>query len=94
MRDEIEAYTEMNVRPFGVNPASVESHAAYAARLGLPFPLLSDAGLGISRAYGTLKPDETGIARSVCLIDSDGRVLYTQAGAPGVDIILEGLRSS
>ena len=94
MRDEIGAYTEMNVRPFGVNPASIESHAAYAARLQLPFPLLSDAGLGISRAYGTLKPDGAGIARSVCLIDRDGRVLYTQAGAPGADIILEGLRSS
>ena len=94
MRDEIEAYTEMNVRPFGVNPASVENHAAYAARLGLPFPLLSDPGLEISTAYGTLKPDGSGIARSVCLIDRDRRVLYTQSGAPGADIILEGLRSS
>jgi peroxiredoxin len=94
VRDEIEAYTALNVRPFGVNPASIESHAAYAAKLGLPFPLLSDAGLEISGAYGTLKPDGTGIARSVCLIDQDRRVLYTQAGAPGADIILEGLRSS
>ena len=94
MRDEIDSYTELNVRPLGVNPASVESHAAYAARLGLPFPLLSDRGLEISRAYNTLKPDGSGIARSVCLIDRDRRVLYTQAGAPGADIILEGLRSS
>jgi peroxiredoxin len=94
VRDEIDSYTELNVRPLGVNPASVESHATYAARLGLPFPLLSDRGLEISRAYNTLKPDGSGIARSVCLIDRDRRVLYTQAGAPGADIILEGLRSS
>ena len=91
MRDEIEVYSKHDIRPFGVNPASVESHAAYAARLGLPFPLLSDPGLKISGAYGTLKPNGSGIARSVCLVDSDGRVLYTQAGAPGADIILEGL---
>ena len=26
-------------------------------------------------------------------IDRDGRVLYSQAGAPGADVILEGLRS-
>jgi peroxiredoxin len=93
VRDEIEAYTNHDIRPFGVNPASVESHSAYAARLGLPFPLLSDPGLKISGVYRTLKPDGSGIARSVCLIDRDGRVLYTQAGAPGADVVLEGLRS-
>lgn len=94
MRDEIETYTAHDIRPFGVNQASVKSHAAYAERLGLPFPLLTDPGLTISRAYGTLKPDGSGIARSVCLIDRDGRVLYRQAGAPGASIILESLGSS
>jgi thioredoxin-dependent peroxiredoxin len=92
VRDEIDSYRQYDIRPFGVNPASVESHAAYAARLGLPFPLLSDPGLTISGAYGTLKPNNSGIARSVCLIDRDGSVLYSHAGAPGADIILEGLR--
>jgi peroxiredoxin Q/BCP len=91
VRDEIQSYTRHDIRPFGVNPASVESHEAYAAKLGLPFPLLSDSGLEISRAYGSLKPDSQGIARSVCLIDRDGRVLYTQAGAPGADVVLESL---
>jgi peroxiredoxin len=94
VRDEIQIYREHDVRPFGVNPASVRSHGAYAAKLGLPFPLLSDQGLGISRAYGTLKPDGTGIARSVCLIDRDGRILYSQAGAPGANIILESLSTA
>jgi peroxiredoxin len=94
VRDEIEAYTEQEIRPFGVNPASIESHAAYAARLGLQFPLLSDPDFKISGAYGTLKPNGSGIARSVCLVDRDGRVLYSQAGAPGADVVLEILRST
>ena len=64
MRDEIQTYTDHDIRPFGVNQASVKSHAAYAARLGLPFPLLADPGLEVSRAYGSLKPDGTGIALS------------------------------
>jgi peroxiredoxin len=93
VRDEIQSYIEHDIRPFGVNPASVKNHAAYAARLGLPFPLLSDAGLEISRAYESLKPDGTGIARSVCLIDRDGRVLYSQAGAPGANVVLESVTS-
>ena len=93
MRDEIQAFTDNDIRPFGVNPASAESHAAYAAKLGLPFPLLSDPDLAISGAYGSLKPLLPGIARSVCLIDRDGTVLYTQSGAPGASIILESLRT-
>ena len=91
MRDEIQSYRDHDVRPFGVNPASAERHSAYAAKLGLPFPLLSDPDHAISRAYGSLKPLLPGIARSVCLIDRDGTVLYTQSGAPGAEIILERL---
>jgi peroxiredoxin len=86
-------YREFDIQPFGVNPAGIQSHASYAAKLSLPFPLLSDPGLEITRAYGTVKPDGSGVARSVCLIDRDGTVLYSQAGAPGADVILEDLRS-
>jgi peroxiredoxin len=93
VRDEIQSYTKRDIRPFGVNPAPAQSHTAYAAKLGLPFPLLSDPGLEISSAYGSLKPDGKSIARSVCLIDRDGRVLYSQAGAPGAAIVLESLGS-
>jgi peroxiredoxin Q/BCP len=91
VRDEIQSYTEHNIRPFGVNPAPAQSHNAYAAKLGLPFPLFSDPGLQISRAYGAVKPDGKGIARSVYLIDQDCRVLYSQSGAPGAEIVLESL---
>ena len=94
MRDEIGQYQASGVRPFGINPAPPASHAAYAEDLGLPFTLLSDPGLEVSRAYGALRPDGAGIARSVCLVDRDGRVRYSQAGAPGAEIILESLRSA
>jgi len=93
VRDEISEYAAVEVRPFGVNPASPQSHARYAAKLGLPFTLLSDPGLEISRAYRTLRFAGLAISRSVCLIDRDGIVLYSQAGAPGAAIVLENLRS-
>ena len=67
MRDEIELLpADATSGPFGVNPASAESHAGYAARLGLPFPLLSDPDSAISRSYGAVRPDGSAIARSVC----------------------------
>jgi peroxiredoxin len=91
VRDEIQSYSNHDIRPFGVNPASAQSHSAYAAKLGLPFLLFSDSGLEISRAYGAVKPDGKGIARSVYLIGQDRRVLYSQSGAPGAEIVLESL---
>jgi peroxiredoxin len=91
VRDEIERYHHCDVRPFGVNPATAERHADYARRLKLPFPLLSDAGLRISRAYGAVRPLGAGISRSVVLVDRDGTVLYSQSGAPGADLSLEGM---
>jgi peroxiredoxin len=91
VRDEIERYRRCDVLPFGVNPASVERHADYAGRLKLPFPLLSDAGLAISRAYGAVRTLPKGISRSVVLVDRDGTVLYSQSGAPGAELSLEGV---
>lgn len=92
MRDELPEYERRGVRPFGVNPAPATSHADYARRLGLPFPLLSDPGLAITRAYGALRPDGAAIARSVVLIERDGTVAYSQAGAPGAAVVLNALR--
>ena len=92
MRDDLPQYTRHHVRPYGVNPASAESHAGYAERLRLNFPLLSDPGLVVARAYGALRPDGQTIARSVVLVARDGTVAYSQAGAPGADIVLEALR--
>jgi peroxiredoxin len=92
VRDDLSLFQHHQIRPFGVNPASAAAHAAYAERLRLPFPLLSDPGLTIARAYGALRPDGITIARSVVLIERDGTIVYSQAGAPSAEIVLEALR--
>jgi len=92
VRDDLPLYERHRIRPFGVNLASAASHAGYAERLRLTFPLLSDPGLAVARAYGAVRPDGGTIARSVVLIEQDGTVVYSQAGAPGAAIVLEALR--
>jgi len=92
VRDDLPLFQSHRVRPFGLNPAPAESHAGYAARLRLPFPLLSDPGLRIATAYGAVRPDGASITRSVVLIEQDGIVVYSQAGAPGAEIVLDSLR--
>lgn len=90
MRDEIGQYEGNNVRPFGINPASVEQHTAYARKLGLPFPLLSDPDRAIASAYHAVNMMR-GISRSVYLIDRGGTILFSAPGAPGADVSLESL---
>jgi thioredoxin-dependent peroxiredoxin len=92
VRDDLPLYQREHIRPFGINPASAESHAGYAARLGLNFPLLSDPGMIVATAYGAVRPDGRSIARSVVVVGQEGRILYSQAGAPGAKIVLESLR--
>ena len=91
MRDEIEKYQSKNVRPFGVNPASVESHGRYAENFSFPFPLLSDNTREVTAAFGALKDDGRKIRRSVVLIEQDGRVAFAARGAPGADVSLEAV---
>jgi peroxiredoxin Q/BCP len=92
VRDEIEKYQQADVRPFGVNPAGVESHRRYAEKFGFPFPLLSDHERSVAAAYGALKDDGKRIRRSVILVDRDGTVLFSATGAPGADVSLATLR--
>ena len=82
MRDEIGKFESAEVQPLGVNPAGVESHARYAAKMGFGFPLLSDADRAIARAYGALKEDGRGIQRTVYGVRTDGTVGFAARGAP------------
>ena len=93
MRDEIEQYRQLNVQPFGVNPAAPDKHAAYAEKLHLPFVLLSDPDHATAKAYNATRPWNLGITRTVYLIGQDGRVIFSARGAPGVEVSLEGLNS-
>ena len=88
------SYDEHAVQPFGVNPASVESHQKYVEKFGFTFPLLSDPERAVARAYGALKPDGKGIQRSVVLIRKDGTVVFARRGAPGADESLPALESA
>lgn len=82
------------MRPFGVNPAPADRHAEYAERLQLPFTLLSDPDLDLSRAYGAVHPGAASISRTVVLVEQGGIVRFAQPGAPGADLVLDALGDS
>jgi len=53
-RDDIFKIRALNAEVMGVSLDSAESHASFAEKHGLPFPLLSDADKEVTKKYGCL----------------------------------------
>jgi len=75
-------FEKASLQPFGVNPASVDSHFKYSEKMHFNFPLLSDPERKIAGAYHALKDDGHGIARTVYVVRQDGTIAFAQRGAP------------
>lgn len=54
LRDEFAAFRQLQVAILGVSLDDTESHEAFAKKYRLPFPLLSDSGGKVAKAYGAL----------------------------------------
>ncbi len=87
------AFKDHKIRPFGVNPADVENHGRYVAKMGFTFPLLSDPDRALATAYHALKDDGRGIQRSVYVVARDGTIAFAQRGAPPVSEIVAAVAS-
>ena len=77
------------VRYFGASVDSVETNRRFAASLGIDYPILSDPGKSVARAYGVLRA--TGLAnRWTFYIGKDGRILdidrHVHASSHGADV--------
>ena len=86
-------FERAGIQPFGVNPASVDAHVKYSAKMGFPFPLLSDPDRAVARAYHALKDDDRGITRTVYVVRRDGTIAFAQRGAPAVTDIVASVES-
>jgi thioredoxin-dependent peroxiredoxin len=79
-RDLYDDFVERNVVVAGVSRDSLKSHEAFKAKMGFPFPLLSDADEQLCTAFGVIKMKNMygrqvrGIERSTFLIAPDGRL--------------------
>lgn len=79
-RDTYDGLTKRDAVVLGISKDSVESHARFAAKHGLPFPLLSDAEGDVAERYGVWKEKNLhgrrsmGIERTTFVIDKAGAV--------------------
>jgi len=75
-RDDITELRGLGAEVLGVSTDDGASHARFAAKFGLPFPLLADAGGKTARAYGSLLSvgPLKAARRHTFLIDPGGRL--------------------
>jgi peroxiredoxin Q/BCP len=73
-RDAYAAFTDSGAQVVGISSDSVESHAAFAARHRLPFPLAGDPGGSVRKAYGVPKALGLLPGRVTYVIDRGGVV--------------------
>jgi peroxiredoxin Q/BCP len=60
----------------GISTDSLSTHRRFADELGIPFRLLSDPDLAVSKRYGSADPEGYS-KRTVYLIGRDGKVAYS-----------------
>jgi peroxiredoxin Q/BCP len=102
-RDLHEDIGGLDAEIWGVSPDGAGSHAAFRAKFGLPFTLLSDEDHAVAEAWGAWGEKVNygrrylGIIRSSFLVDPDGRVAvaWPRVKADGHPAqVLEALRAA
>ena len=75
IRDGFADLQSAGIIVLGINPESQESHREFKNKHHFPFPLLSDKGKKVAKAYGAKRPLGLPIRRITVLIDEQGIVV-------------------
>jgi len=76
VRDRWEDYAATGAEVVGISTDSVESHKKFAEHHELPLRLLSDANGEVAKQYGAQSLIPGKVARSVFVIDAQGKITY------------------
>jgi peroxiredoxin Q/BCP len=99
VRDRWEDYAATGAEVVGVSTDSVESHKKFADRHSLPLRLLSDPERKVAEMFGAKSWLPGRAARSVVVIDAEGRVRHNRAQPlslfrPKDDEVLAAIRAA
>jgi thioredoxin-dependent peroxiredoxin len=90
-RENGQAIKEFNVAYFTASCDSVEKNTAFAKSLELDYPILSDPGKEVAKAYGVVHEGREVPERWTFIIGADGKLKFidrkVQAGDHGKDIV-------
>ena len=95
-------FRKLGAEVLGVSRDSLKSHANFREKQGFRFPLVSDAGEALCKAFGVIQPKKLygrefiGIERSTFLIDPAGvvRAAWRKVKVPGhAEAVLDTLQT-
>ena len=75
-RDNFDSFTRLNSVIWGVSADDEQSHQKFAQRNNLPFPLLSDRGNDLRKAFGVSKTLGIIPGRVTFIIDANGTIRH------------------
>lgn len=73
-RDDIQELTDLGAQVVGVSVDDSASHANFARKYNLPFPLLADSKGETATRYDSIRGDGSMAKRNTFLIDPEGRI--------------------
>jgi peroxiredoxin len=80
-RDNLSSFADLGVQVVALNPQSEASHAKFAKKHALPFPVAADADGAVCKAYGA-----AGLfgmtKRALVLVGRDGRIAWRKTDFP------------
>ena len=80
-RDNLAVFEKLGVQVVALNPQSEASHAKFAEKHHLPFPVAADDGGYVTRAYGAR--GLLGMTkRALVLVGRDGRIAWRKTDFP------------
>ena len=84
-QEKMKTLEAADTQVLGVSMDSTFSNAAFAEKIGVTFPLLSDWGGDITKEYGVYNPKYKAARRVTYLIDKQGKVIEMQKDSDAVD---------
>lgn len=84
-RDDFAAFRDLDAQVLGLSVDSVWSHAAFAQKVGVEFPLLADFHPkgAVAEKYGLYLADKGITARATVIVDKQGTVAFVKVQGLG-----------
>jgi thioredoxin-dependent peroxiredoxin len=67
---------KFDVAYFAASSDDLETNKKFAESLELDYPILSDPGMDVARAYGVIQGEQQYCSRHTVYIGADGKLLY------------------
>ncbi len=84
-QQKIKELEAADTQVLGVSMDSTFSNAAFAEKIGVSFPILSDWGGDVTKDYGIYNPKYKAARRVTYLIDKKGRVEEMKTDSEAID---------